>query len=136
MPDVSISTEKAKSSLLQTVLLKRHRKHQELKLNSHWNGRQIMRKTTKTSLDDIIKEQMNDPKFAEAWAETELEDQIKRILIQARIDAGLNQKELAEKSGIRQSNISRIENGSAIPTLQTLNAIAKGVGKKLKISFE
>ena len=95
-----------------------------------------MRKTTKTSLDDIIKEQMNDPEFAEAWAETELEDQIKRNLIQARIDAGLTQKELAEKSGIRQSNISRIENGTAIPTLQTLNAIAKGTGKKLKISFE
>ena len=95
-----------------------------------------MRKTTKTSLDDIIKEQMNDPVFAEAWAETELEDQIKRNLIQARIEAGLTQKELAEKSGIRQSNISRIENGTAIPTLQTLNAIAKGTGKKLKISFE
>lgn len=95
-----------------------------------------MRKTTKTSLDDIIKEQMNDPEFAEAWAETELEDQIKRNLIQARIEAGLTQKELAEKSGIRQSNISRIENGTAIPTLQTLNAIAKGTGKKLKISFE
>ena len=94
-----------------------------------------MRKTTKTSLDDIIKEQMNDPEFAEAWAETELEDQIKRNLIQARIDAGLTQKELAEKSGVRQSNISRIENGTAIPTLQTLNAIAKGTGKKLKISF-
>ena len=95
-----------------------------------------MRKTTKTSLDDIIKEQMNDPEFAEAWAETELEDQIKRNLIQARIDAGLTQKELAEKSGVRQSNISRIENGTATPTLQTLNAIAKGTGKKLKISFE
>ena len=92
-----------------------------------------MRKTTKTSLDDIIKEQMNDPEFAEAWAETELEDQIKRNLIQARIDAGLTQKELAERSGVRQSNISRIENGTAIPTLQTLNAIAKGTGKKLKI---
>ena len=95
-----------------------------------------MRKTTKTSLDDIIKEQMNDPEFAEAWAETELEDQIKRNLIQARIDAGLTQKELTERSGVRQSNISRIENGTAIPTLQTLNAIAKGTGKKLKISFE
>lgn len=79
---------------------------------------------------------MKDPEFAEAWVETELEDQIKRSLIQARIDAGLTQKELAEKSGVRQSNISRIESGSVIPTLQTLNAIAKGTGKKLKISFE
>lgn len=88
------------------------------------------------SIDDIIEEQLKDPEFAEAWADTELEDQIKRSLIQARIDAGLTQKELAEKSGVRQSNISRIENGSAVPTLQTLRAIAKGTGKKLKITFE
>ncbi len=90
----------------------------------------------KPTLDDIIKEQLKDPEFAQAWSETELEDQIKRSLIQARIDAGLTQKELAERSGIRQSNISRIENGSAIPTLRTLFAIAKGSGKKLKITIE
>jgi len=93
------------------------------------------RKTAKSSLDAIIEEQMKDPEFAEAWAESELEDQIKRNLIQARIDAGLTQ-ELAERSGVRQSNISRIESGTAVPTLRTLNAIAKGTGKKLKITFE
>lgn len=96
----------------------------------------MKRKTNKKTLDDIINDQMKDQAFADAWSETEIEDQIKRNLIQARIDAGLTQKELAEKSGIRQSNISRIENGSAVPTLQTLNAIAKGTGKKLKIIFE
>ena len=94
------------------------------------------RKTAKSSLVAIIEEQMKDPEFAEAWAESELEDQIKRNLIQARIDAGLTQKELAERSGVRQSNISRIESGTAVPTLRTLNAIAKGTGKKLKITFE
>ena len=96
----------------------------------------MKRNTSKTTLDDIIKQQMKDPEFASAWQETELEDQIKRNLIQARIDAGLTQKELAERSGIRQSNISRIESGAAIPTLQTLNAIANGIGKKVKITFE
>lgn len=98
-----------------------------------------MKKTTernRTSLNEIIDERMKDPEFAQAWTETELEDQIKRMLIQTRIDAGLTQKELAERSGIRQSNISRIENGSAIPTLLTLDAIARGAGKKLKITIE
>ena len=74
--------------------------------------------------------------LAKAWAETELEDQIKRAVVSARIEKGLTQAQLADRSGLRQSNISRIENGSAIPTLQTLNAIAYGTGKKLKISFE
>ena len=96
----------------------------------------MKRKTNKNMLDDIINEQLKDEDFAKAWAETELEDQIKRSLIQARLDAGLTQKQLAERSGIRQSNISRIESGTATPTIQTLNAIAKGSGKKLKIIFE
>ena len=94
-----------------------------------------MRRKT-SELDAIINEQLNDPKFAEAWSETELGDQVKRILIQARINSGLTQKELSERSGIRQSNISRIENGTAVPTLQTLFALAKGTGKTLKITIE
>jgi len=47
----------------------------------------------------------------------------------------MTQKELAEKTGIRQSNISRIENGSASPTIDTLARIAAGLGKQLKIDF-
>ena len=89
-----------------------------------------------SELDTIIDEQLKDPGFAKAWSETELEDQIRRSLIQARIDSGLTQKELSERSGIRQSNISRIENGTVIPTLQTLYALAKGSGKKLRITIE
>ena len=50
-----------------------------------------------------------------------------------RID--MTQAELAQKSGIRQSNISRIENGNAIPRLDTLEALALAMGKKVKISI-
>ena len=44
--------------------------------------------------------------------------------------------ELAEKTGIRQSNISRIESGASSPTVDTLARIAAGLGKKLKIEFQ
>ena len=96
----------------------------------------MRKKTTNNTLDAILQNELNDPEFAKAWAETELEDQIKRAVISARIEKGLTQAQLADLSGLRQSNISRIENGVATPTLQTLNAIACGTGKKLKISFE
>lgn len=88
-----------------------------------------------SDIDEILNDELEDPAFAKAWAETELEDQIKRMLIQARIEGGLTQKELAAKSGIRQSNISRIENGECVPTLATLNAIAQGTGRRLKIEM-
>ena len=58
-----------------------------------------------------------------------------RAVIAARLACNMTQKELAEKTGIRQSNISRIENGSASPTIDTLARIAAGLGKQLKIDF-
>lgn len=47
----------------------------------------------------------------------------------------MTQSELAEKSGIRQSNISRIENGNAVPRLDTLCALASAMGKKIRIAI-
>ena len=58
-----------------------------------------------------------------------------RAVIGARIESHMTQKQLAEKTGIRQSNISRIENGTSSPTVETLARIAAGMGKKLKIEF-
>ena len=65
----------------------------------------------------------------------ELEYQVQAELIRARLECNMTQAELAEKSGIRQSNISRIENGNAIPRLDTLKARASAMGKSLKISM-
>ena len=60
-------------------------------------------------------------------------------LIQAMIDArtsqNITQKELSERTGITQADISRIENGNCTPTLDTLRALAAGMGKKLVIEF-
>jgi DNA-binding XRE family transcriptional regulator len=86
-------------------------------------------------IDELLEEELKDPEFAKAWEETELEYQIKSMLIAARIEKKMTQKELSEKSGVRQSNISRIEKGVCTPTLNTLRDLAKGLGKKLKIEL-
>ena len=65
----------------------------------------------------------------------ELEEQIRRLLIYTRQECNLTQQQLSEKSGIRQSNISRIESGSCTPTLQTLKELAGAMGKTVKIEF-
>lgn len=46
----------------------------------------------------------------------------------ARKKANLTQEELAEKSGLQQSHISRIENGKHSPSHYTLEKIATGLG--------
>ena len=88
-----------------------------------------------SDLQKYLKKQMEDPEFREEYEATRAEFEVTHALIAARIEEGLTQKELAERSGIRQSNISRIENGSCSPTVATLEALAKGWGRTLNVNF-
>ena len=87
-------------------------------------------------LDRFLNEQLKDPEFKAEWERIQPEYEIMRSLIDVRIKLNLTQKELAERSGVRQSNISRVENGTVSPTVATLQALAAGMGKRLHISFE
>ena len=48
-----------------------------------------------------------------------------RIIMRARIENGLSQKDLAFKAGMNQSDISRIEEGKQNVTLETLASLCK-----------
>lgn len=80
------------------------------------------------------KEALKDPE-ALAREASKPEMEVIRALIGARIEQNLTQEQLARRSGIRQSNISRIENGTCSPTISTLQQLASGMGKKLHIEF-
>ena len=58
-------------------------------------------------------------------------------LIQAMIDARkkqhLTQKELSEKTGITQADISRIEKGLRNPSISMFKRLADGLGLQLKL---
>ena len=84
---------------------------------------------------NFVNEQLQDPEFRKEHEADRAMQELIHSLIAARISAGMTQKDLAEKSGVRQSNISRIENGNCMPTLPTLMALANALGKKLSISF-
>ena len=56
-------------------------------------------------------------------------------IVEARLEEGLTQKELAERSGLKQSNLCRLENGNSNPSIETLEKVARGLGRRLKISF-
>lgn len=53
----------------------------------------------------------------------------------ARARAGITQGELANRAGIDQSDISKIERGLANPSVSTLNRIAAALGERLVIDF-
>lgn len=75
--------------------------------------------------EQIKKSRINEPLFQAILA-----------LYEARIDLGLSQKQLAELSGVRQSNISRIERGTCTPDLETLSKLAYAMNKKLEIKIK
>ena len=89
-------------------------------------------------MDDLhryLNKKMQDPTFSSEYEALCPEYEAIHAMIAARIENNMTQKQLAEKTGIRQSNISRIENGSSSPTVETLARIAAGMGKRLKIDF-
>lgn len=56
-------------------------------------------------------------------------------VLAARARAGMSQSELADRSGIDQSDISKIERGAANPSVATLNRLADAMGMKLQVSI-
>ncbi len=85
--------------------------------------------------EEILNESMQDENFKREWEISETEYQIAKMLIAARSEKNMTQKQLSELSGIRQSNISRIESGACVPSISTLEALAKGLDKTLKIEL-
>lgn len=88
-----------------------------------------------TKFKKFLQEQMRDPKVKAEYDALEPEFEIIQAIIDTRKATKLTQKELAEKTGIAQGDISKLENGSGNPSLKTLMRLAKGMGKKLKIEF-
>ncbi len=60
---------------------------------------------------------------------------IYRTIAYARRLSGLSQKALSEKTGIDQSDISKIERGVANPSVATLERIARALGGELEINI-
>ena len=87
------------------------------------------------TIDDFIKEQMQDPEFAKAWEETEPEMNVIRAIVDARTHQGLTQKELAKRTGIAQTEISKLERGTRNPSIKLLQRLADGMGMVLNVTF-
>lgn len=80
-------------------------------------------------------ELMMNSEFREEYEKLQPEFDVMKALVTARCDQGLTQKELSKQTGIRQSNISRIEQGKCSPTMDTLKKLAEGLGMRIQIQF-
>ena len=85
--------------------------------------------------DDYLAEQLKDPEFKAGYDVLEPEFSLIKALMDARLEKGLTQKELAEMTGISQGDISRIERGTANPSIKTIQRLATALDKKVQILF-
>jgi DNA-binding XRE family transcriptional regulator len=65
--------------------------------------------------------------------ETEMLSPIIAEMIVRRKELGLNQRELAEKCGVPQSTIARMESGAVTPKTETLLKACRELGLRLTV---
>lgn len=87
------------------------------------------------TLSNYKETQMKNPEFKKAYNECQPEMDIIRALVDARVSQNLTQKELAERTGIDQADISKLENGTRNPSINLLKRLAEGMDMILKIEF-
>lgn len=88
-----------------------------------------------SDLREHLARELENSDFKREWDDQASEREVARCIVEARLAEGLSQKELAERSGLKQSNLCRLENGNGNPSVETLEKIARGLGRKLRISF-
>ncbi len=88
-----------------------------------------------TKFNDFLNEQLKDSEIRSEYEALEPEFAIVQAIIDARVSVGLTQKQLSERTGIAQSDISKLESGNANPSLRTLQRLASGMGMKMKLEF-
>ncbi len=85
--------------------------------------------------DDFLAEQLKDPELKKEYDALEPKYALIESIVMARKERNLTQKELSKLTGITQADLSKIENGNANPSLNTLLKLAKGLGKILQVSL-
>jgi len=87
-------------------------------------------------ISDMHKKWMKDPEYRKAYDALEEEFALAKAVIDARKRAGLTQIELAQKMGTTQPVVARLEGGRTLPSMRTLERLAKATGSRLLIRFE
>ena len=87
------------------------------------------------SFDDMLYKQLQNEEFRKEYEAIQPEMDVIRAIVDARVSKNMTQKELAERTGINQADISKLENGTRNPSINLLKRLAEGMGMALKIEF-
>lgn len=87
------------------------------------------------TFDEMLAKQMKNEEFKKEYEAIQPEMDVIRVIVDAKTSQNLTQKELSERTGINQADISKLENGTRNPSINLLKRLAEGMGMTLKIEF-
>jgi transcriptional regulator with XRE-family HTH domain len=86
--------------------------------------------------DELIAEQLRtDPEFRAEWERTALARAVALAIVRYRGDHDLSQRELAERLGMKQPQVARLEVGEVNPSIDTLMRISAQLGIEFTIDI-
>ena len=88
-----------------------------------------------TTLRQYLRGEMKDPEFRRLYEEADIELRVALEITKAREARQMSQRELAEALKTKQQTVSRIERGAQNVTIQTLDRIARVLGRGLQVRF-
>lgn len=89
-----------------------------------------------TKVRDLHKKWSKDKKYRDEYQKLGAEYELARAIIEARVEAGLTQNQLAKKMKTTQSVVARLERGNVNPSTKMLQRFAKATATRLLIKFE
>lgn len=89
-------------------------------------------KQKNSTVDAHLKEMLKDPYFREQYELKMQQTELIKPILAYRIKHNLNQKQLAEKIGVSQQHISKIESGN-FSNLATLQQVLRFVGYTIRL---
>jgi transcriptional regulator with XRE-family HTH domain len=84
--------------------------------------------------DELIAEQLRtDPEFRGEWERTALARTVAVAIVRYRAEHDLSQRELAERLGMKQPQVARLELGEVNPSMETLMRVSAQLGIEVTI---
>ncbi len=88
-----------------------------------------------SKFNQFLEEQLQDDELRQEYENLQPEFDVIKAMVEARISQNLTQQQLAERTGINQADISKLENGTRNPSIKLLKRLADGMDMALKIEF-
>jgi transcriptional regulator with XRE-family HTH domain len=81
----------------------------------------------------LAEEQLADPIFREEWQRLAPARAFSNVLMRYRVEENLTQRGLAERLGVSQPRVAKLESGDHTPSIDTIINVAKRLGIEFAI---